>query len=127
VRAGHCWQRAERAERRQNCAGESERTATTQPGPHSVAGLADERLDDDAGNRRGEPQERELVGISAKAAINRTMLAICRLQPNWLPRKPKLMFQTCQKFRRDFRMAQLALKATDWECYYFSATEFAAR
>ena len=25
------------------------------------------------------------------------MFAICRPQPNWMPRKPKLMFQICQK------------------------------
>ena len=28
------------------------------------------------------------------------MLAICSAQPNWMPRKPKLMFQICQKLRR---------------------------
>src|SRR5262249_60485301 len=28
------------------------------------------------------------------------MLAICSAQPNWIPRKPKLMFQICQKLRR---------------------------
>src|SRR6266545_1635473 len=27
------------------------------------------------------------------------MLAICSAQPNWMPRKPKLMFQICQKLR----------------------------
>src|ERR671918_1666255 len=27
------------------------------------------------------------------------MLAICSAQPNWMPRKPKLMFQICQKPR----------------------------
>src|SRR6185369_17917936 len=26
-------------------------------------------------------------------------LAICSAQPNWIPRKPKLMFQICQKLR----------------------------
>src|SRR6185312_1837752 len=25
------------------------------------------------------------------------MLAICRAQPNWMPRKPKLIFHICQK------------------------------
>src|ERR1035437_1292557 len=29
------------------------------------------------------------------------MFAICKPQPNWMPRKPKLMFQICQKERRD--------------------------
>src|SRR5213080_4528198 len=28
-------------------------------------------------------------------------LAICSAQPNWMPRKPKLMFQICQKLRCD--------------------------
>src|SRR6266700_1671353 len=27
------------------------------------------------------------------------MLAICSAQPNWMPRKPKLMFQICEKLR----------------------------
>src|SRR4029453_1586996 len=27
------------------------------------------------------------------------MFAICSAQPNWMPRKPKLMFQICQKLR----------------------------
>src|SRR5208282_407231 len=27
------------------------------------------------------------------------MFAICNPQPNWIPRKPKLMFQICQKVR----------------------------
>ena len=31
------------------------------------------------------------------------MLAICRPQPNWMPRKPKLMFQICQKLRSGLR------------------------
>ena len=26
------------------------------------------------------------------------MLAICRPQPNWMPRKPKLMFQIVENF-----------------------------
>src|ERR1051326_6166714 len=32
------------------------------------------------------------------------MLAICKPQPNWMPRKPKLMFQICQKLRCGFCM-----------------------
>src|SRR5262245_60150748 len=32
------------------------------------------------------------------------MFAICRPQPNWMPRKPKLMFQICQKERRGLVM-----------------------
>src|SRR5450759_4426499 len=32
------------------------------------------------------------------------MFAICKPQPNWMPRKPKLMFQICQKERRGFCM-----------------------
>jgi hypothetical protein len=31
------------------------------------------------------------------------MLAICRPQPNWMPRKPKLIFQICQKLRSGLR------------------------
>jgi len=27
------------------------------------------------------------------------MFAICNPQPNWMPRKPKLMFQICQNVR----------------------------
>ena len=30
------------------------------------------------------------------------MLAIWRDQPNWIPKKPKLMFQICQKFNLGF-------------------------
>ena len=30
------------------------------------------------------------------------MLPICRPQPNWMPKKPKLMFQICQKLKRGF-------------------------
>src|SRR3990172_4100797 len=30
------------------------------------------------------------------------MLAIWSAQPNWMPRKPKLMFQICQKLRCGF-------------------------
>src|ERR1043166_4080917 len=33
------------------------------------------------------------------------MFAICRPQPNWMPRKPKLMFQICQKASLGFSMA----------------------
>src|SRR6266545_3509496 len=32
------------------------------------------------------------------------MFAICSPQPNWMPRKPKLMFQICQKLRRGLSM-----------------------
>ena len=32
------------------------------------------------------------------------MLAICNPQPNWMPRKPKLMFQICQKVRGGLSM-----------------------
>ena len=32
------------------------------------------------------------------------MLAICSPQPNWMPRKPKLMFQICQKLFGGFCM-----------------------
>src|ERR1700690_4674887 len=32
------------------------------------------------------------------------MFAICNPQPNWIPRKPKLMFQTCQKVRGGLSM-----------------------
>ena len=32
------------------------------------------------------------------------MLAIWRPQPNWIPKKPKLMFQICQKVSRGFCM-----------------------
>src|SRR5271166_1149341 len=32
------------------------------------------------------------------------MLAICSPQPNWMPRKPKLMFHICQKLLRGFSM-----------------------
>src|SRR5262245_31117815 len=28
------------------------------------------------------------------------ILASCKPQPNWMPKKPKLMFQICQKLRR---------------------------
>src|ERR1700733_920174 len=31
------------------------------------------------------------------------MLAICKPQPNWMPRKPKLMFHICQKLRSGLR------------------------
>src|SRR5438093_516789 len=31
-------------------------------------------------------------------------LAICSAQPNWMPRKPKLMFQICQKLSCDLWM-----------------------
>src|SRR5438552_16096933 len=37
------------------------------------------------------------------------MFAICSPQPNWMPRKPKLMFQICQKLRRGLSMAILPL------------------
>src|SRR5437870_5724529 len=30
------------------------------------------------------------------------MFAICSAQPNWMPKKPKLMFQICQKLRCGF-------------------------
>src|SRR5258705_2570853 len=30
------------------------------------------------------------------------MLAICSAQPNWMPRKPKVMFQICQKLSGGF-------------------------
>ena len=30
------------------------------------------------------------------------IFAICRPQPNWMPRKPKLMFQICQKLNCGF-------------------------
>ena len=32
------------------------------------------------------------------------MLAICKPQPNWMPKNPKLMFQICQKLSRGFCM-----------------------
>ncbi len=32
------------------------------------------------------------------------MFAICNPQPNWMPRKPKLMFQICQKVRGGLSM-----------------------
>src|ERR1043166_9000823 len=38
------------------------------------------------------------------------MLAIWSPQPNWMPRKPKLMFQICQKLRRGFCMEALKLR-----------------
>ena len=34
------------------------------------------------------------------------MLAIWSAQPNWMPRKPKLMFQICQKLRGGFCMGK---------------------
>src|SRR5215469_15525445 len=36
------------------------------------------------------------------------MFAICRPQPNWMPRKPKLMFQICQKLRCGFMIGKLS-------------------
>src|SRR6266571_3241394 len=33
------------------------------------------------------------------------ILAICSAQPNWMPRKPKLMFQICQKLRCGRRLS----------------------
>src|SRR5689334_6078644 len=35
------------------------------------------------------------------------MFAICRPQPNWMPRKPKLMFQICQKPSLGLSMGRL--------------------
>src|SRR5262245_44210850 len=42
------------------------------------------------------------------------MLAICSAQPNWIPRKPKLMFQICQKLRCGFAPPPTLIFETSW-------------
>ena len=37
------------------------------------------------------------------------MLAICSAQPNWMPRKPKVMFQICQKLSGGFSTGGIAV------------------
>src|ERR1035441_8435900 len=37
------------------------------------------------------------------------MLAICKPQPNWIPKNPRFMFQTCAKRNRGFSMRCLAI------------------
>src|SRR5271163_4374729 len=39
------------------------------------------------------------------------MLAICSPQPNWMPKKPKLMFHICQKLRLGLRKCWMRLAA----------------
>ena len=43
------------------------------------------------------------------------MLAICSAQPNWMPRKPKLMFQISQNVRRGFVLGATAAVAAAGE------------
>ena len=40
------------------------------------------------------------------------MLFICSVQPNWMPRKPKLIFQICQKLKRGLCMQPAPTKVS---------------
>jgi hypothetical protein len=44
------------------------------------------------------------------------MFAICNPQPNWMPRKPKLMFQICQKLRSGLRKCVTVFDLTSSVC-----------
>src|SRR5207302_7820565 len=39
-------------------------------------------------------------GLAPSRSYTADMLASCSPQPNWMPRKPKLMLNICQKFSR---------------------------
>jgi hypothetical protein len=56
------------------------------------------------------------------------MFAICNPQPNWMPRKPKLMFQICQKLRSGLRkyvtvvalagsVCDMVMSSSYWACF----------
>ena len=60
----------EEHERTQDRAGEEVRAAAAEAAPGVVAGVADDGLDEQAGQRRGEPQNRNLVGARAQVLID---------------------------------------------------------
>ena len=46
-----------------------------------------------------------LSGSAPSVEKMRLVLAFCSAKPNWMPKKPKLMFQSCQNDRRGLMAA----------------------
>ena len=57
-------------ERSENCADEEIRTAPAEPAPGAVARVADDGLNQHAGERSGQPQDGDLVGACAEIFID---------------------------------------------------------
>jgi hypothetical protein len=50
------------------------------------------------------------------------MFAICSPQPNWIPRKPKLIFQICQNVFGGLSMVAFGAKAAVQQSYLVAST-----
>ena len=70
--------------------------ASSEPRPGAIRAVADDRLHDQPGERRRNPQQRNLLDARPSVWKMRLTLAFCNAKPNWMPRKPKHMFQICQ-------------------------------
>jgi hypothetical protein len=94
-RVGHHEQR----QRRQHRAREEVGTAPAQSGPGAIRQVADDGLNEQAGQRRRDPQPGHLVHLAPSVWKMRLTFAFCSANPNWMPRNPKHMFQICQNDR----------------------------
>ena len=56
--------------RTEQCAREEVGAAATERTPGTVAGMADDGLDDQSGKRRGEPENRNLIGFGAEIFVD---------------------------------------------------------
>ena len=72
------------------------RAAAAEAGPGAVGQIAHHGLHDQAGQRGGDPQQRDLVHVGAEGLEDAADVGVPRAKPNWMPRKPKHMFQICQ-------------------------------
>jgi len=55
--------------------------------------VTDDRLDEQAGERGGDPQIRQGVDVGAQVWKMRLVLAFCRANPIWMPMKPNDMLK----------------------------------
>ena len=68
-----------------------------EPVPGAIGHVADDRLHQQAGERRRDPQAPAISSTSAPSVWKiRLTLAFCSPKANWIPRNPKHMFQICQ-------------------------------